>query len=923
MADKQRRTRQLESYIGSNPLTSGAPGGQVRPYADPQAQTAAHRQSLSRESRVALGTITDGTALAHAYRVSVEGVGPIVATMIGHTAFTNIGAKQINTLQPGIWVVVLLHPELSYGIILGTLPGVGVSAKDGMSDLITQASRTREDEAHKRPLKMEENGGVRDWLSGRPFDGTLGGEAGYISGTGTKLTVDDFLVQLAVSEACGVFGFYHDELLRISGLNLQLWTSGSEREGFNDEGEYNDWTGFTPYPWEALGLSGPGDPKTEKNAQAQQLCEPWYSIWEPRKDHQMPFHRVRIFHGYAGQGGHVMVAAPPKSKPELFTYKTGTPGSASAAHSAAGCGSQNTIGSQNSEEPKPLIGLFTQATTLDGRHGIRSAKGVLLTKRLLIPQPYRLKRPEDGEGNTATNYRACGQDGSGPEHKITGDIAAEYKYPQMQRASGVLDLHAHFFNYGTLHPFQYRDKDFKLPEESQLDHADTNQKTPEFKKLADDPYLDPPEPVSLPIDHRYNEQKYYPNESFISLLDDGGIVIRDGFGASITMTGGNITFAAPGDILLKTGRTAQIWGGHDVILKARNSLDISASDHDVRIKAERNLMLLGGNDGEDGSTGTGRGGILLESRAAAPIYEFEKVGEDVDMGGIVLRSPKADVVTLSRGVYLRTGGGDLSQGPIVLDANRGKSQIIFNCKDHFTYADNSILQLFGPQGNPEKVNAFGKTTTILGTNLAISGQLIVNGSTACKGGLAVAGGGIAVENGSPFVGKLEGTSLNKIHGALADVQTAQETLVDTGKEFFKTGVEERYYDNEKVGNDKTIQSIQFGHRTTEQYKTKSFVLFEDHWQQMARLAGQTLPKWKEKPVVTLADPKTYPYPGKTAFEEDSYIQQELTIHDPEKGRSHDRGSADSAESKYTEPKYGEAKPVSLKEYTVVTEGMQA
>jgi hypothetical protein len=41
------------------------------------------------------------------------------------------------------------------------------------------------------------------------------------------------------------------------------------------------------------------------------------------------------------------------------------------------------------------------------------------------------------------------------------------------------------------------------------------------------------------IDHRYNEQKFYETESFISLLEDGSVVIGDGYGSD-NQTGGGV-----------------------------------------------------------------------------------------------------------------------------------------------------------------------------------------------------------------------------------------------------------------------------------------------------------------------------------------------------------------------------------------------
>ena len=43
------------------------------------------------------------------------------------------------------------------------------------------------------------------------------------------------------------------------------------------------------------------------------------------------------------------------------------------------------------------------------------------------------------------------------------------------------------------------------------------------------------------------------------LLEDGTVVIGDGYGAEIRMCAGSITISAPGDVWLKPGKNAQMW----------------------------------------------------------------------------------------------------------------------------------------------------------------------------------------------------------------------------------------------------------------------------------------------------------------------------------------------------------------------------
>ena len=78
-------------------------------------------------------------------------------------------------------------------------------------------------------------------------------------------------------------------------------------------------------------------------------------------------------------------------------------------------------------------------------------------------------RPEEPLGNNETNYKFSGVVGTGKEHEITGDIETHGANTNFNRALGVLDMHAYFFNYAGLHPFFYHDKDYQVVEESGAD----------------------------------------------------------------------------------------------------------------------------------------------------------------------------------------------------------------------------------------------------------------------------------------------------------------------------------------------------------------------------------------------------------------------------------------------------------------------
>lgn len=887
-----------------------APGAftQSRPLTDPQNQTSAALHSANVTARVVFGLITDCTAIGNTYRVQFEKMKqPVVAIYGGHTTNSAFGSREVTTLQPGTPVACIWHEQLPYAQILYTLPPFGSSAHRNQHSIIHGASRARVDEAHKRPFRMDSAGYIPAALAGRPFDAITCGETGWITETGLKAFVDSFMALFGVDEACQISFHYHDQLARLAAYQFQLWTATQETESLNDEDETADWSGYAMYPWEQLGLAARGDPTIIREAAAWQLNEPYYSKMEPLDDRLMPWHRERIFHGYLGQGGKRCVIAPAVE----FT-DSGDRGSTSNNTTGAGTRTQFTsyAGGQGVTDAKHP-GLFDEFTTADGRHCIQSAKGISITKRSAIMLPTRRRRPEDPEGDTAQNYRASGVLGSGAQHAITGDIETHGTYSGHNRALGVLDLHAYIFNYAGTHPFFYHAKDYYLPEESDAEWADgKSAEVPNYGELATSMYLQAePYKKTWKIDHRYDVQDFYTLSSGIDLLDDGGVLIYDGYGGSLRMSGGSIELAAPGDIWLKSGRNVNVWAGADAVIRAKHSWDITATEADGRIKAEKNLMLLSGNGGT--------GGTLIESRGTGSEFNFEDAGENVTMGGVILRSPYAPITTWASSVYLRTGGGDISDGPIIIDAGRGKGLVLTYGSTQHNYLNSGEYWHFGT--TEEQVSGpsacITRTSTVIPSTLRIGGTTVVAGGLVVDGVVASTSAFAAVS--APLVGKLEGEGLQKIQETLTESkEVTQKTLPANGQQIMDSVLTKNYYEEHKPGNDDVILKGQFGFRTTADYQTQGFQLFEDLWQQLGRLTGKASARWQERPV-TYQGQQSYPYPGQEAFQGDTLLQQNLTLFDADAGRSKDRGDQPNLVGVYRNPTFGTPQPTSLDSYLVI------
>ena len=243
----------------------------------------------------------------------------------------------------------------------------------------------------------------------------------------------------------------------------------------------------------------------------------------------------------------------------------------------------------------------------------------------------------------------------------------------------------------------------------------------------------------------------------MSLLEDGSVVIGDGYGAEIRMSGGCIFLSAPGDVWLKGGRDVQTWAGNDAIIKAKNGVDISTTEKNVRIKAEANVMVLAGNDSSDKE-----GGILLESRMKTLDYDFEQGGDNVKFAGIVMRAPNANVVSLAHQIYLRTGGGgsSIKPGNITIDAGKGEKDLITKSNNVYQFLQRSgrMYHFFG-QTDAQKANMFSEQLSLLSGRLGTERDIIAGGGILSDGSILVAKGHIvtaAASRGAIFVAPCDG-----------------------------------------------------------------------------------------------------------------------------------------------------------------------
>jgi len=404
-------------------------------------------------------------------------------------------------------------------------------------------------------------------------------------------------------------------------------------------------------------------------------------------------------------------------------------------------------------------------------------------------------------------------------------------------------------------------------------------------------YVEVSPSTTLHIDDRYGDVNYYNTASFISLTEDGSIAIGDGYASQILLGGGQIRLEASGDIMHMSGSRV-VTLANEAIVRAKGSVDISSSERDVRIKAENNLQILGGN--------SGYGGVLIESKGQGMRQDYDnKVGEKVQSSGVTLLSKSGSVNVMTRDIYLRSGvddGNPESRGSIIVDCANGRSPFVCYAQSHAFYNSRGLGIWHQPTGqddvNIDKSNFFGPHYSMVNGPTLMSKDVIIT-----KGGSLGVPKHILAKGNIQAVGRmacneavkgLGDSSKNKFPESVDKYLSAFDELdgltKEMGEEMFSGFLTDRVWEEKQPGNTTLLaDEIGFSFRddsASEErvygYEEDSFFMLETRWQQLGRVglvdnAGDT---WTEKPVSYQGN-ELYPWPGKKNWvDRDAFLQYE-------------------------------------------------
>lgn len=492
----------------------------------------------------------------------------------------------------------------------------------------------------------------------------------------------------------------------------------------------------------------------------------------------------------------------------------------------------------DNKEPKNE-GLLQLNVNDNGRVMFRSAGGFVLERSDRIPVPTRINDPEspggvkadeiekkdelkfeipeDDEGNKSPHYMPLAlADKMAFDYRRTYDRFIEH-IPSMQDDSGDGNSGGDSSSDGE------SGDDFYLRNEQDLDPLTSDAGIPDRKVTPDD------------------LNGATGRKAGVYVLPTGEIILRDAWGSEIIMAGGVITFNTPGTVRLNPGRSVIVQAGDDIVLKARHSIDVDASENDITIKGDRNVRIAAGSDQTPDA-----GGIVIESFATSSSLDVEdKDGEDSTTTGIVLKANNSFVSMLG-------------------------ARTIIGAEEEVRIATG--------KGEDTREGQLNLAVGSVGV-LATEGVLISSGDA----GISVAADNVSIIGNSTVIGGSSGVMFAK------DGQIGVPIWVDMTSDFISTYIK-RFQEyakdakkdelNKPIVLHEMLDTPLFSYRTSEQCNTVTgieltdppdhFTEYQPYWSVLAKMKVGTLSEVELEAWEPHTIDNKYPWPGTDAYTDGKY-----------------------------------------------------
>lgn len=723
--------------------------------------------------------------------VLLPGLAPVGCCMLAKAASNAYGASDCTLPVPGSRVLVYLaNRSATHGIIVGVIPNhdsvsvLGSGGKPGpeyagMWELEAGATMGG-NPGYAAPVESKQFLYTMRAGAARPLD-IMPGVCAVINDQQAGYSVSPLAVTLKAGAKAQVRCSSIDDNVRVVAGLFQFFGPDGTLQAFNDNGYVTEERVSTPYQCERSGMNAVGQPVFKDKGKRTLASGSLTTGLQGLKTRMVPRKRLHSLLGFMGDLLNLFVAKP---DPDADVPET-------------------------ADAETRDQGLLHTHVDGSGRLHVRAANGVLFERTDKIPVPKRLREPWDPEGD---------KDIQPPPPRLPFEWSKEHPFGHSlhfrdANAWRTLQAYWHLHNQSTATGH----KDYYLPEESEL-------------RVPDDKYDEVGQA----------EERFADNadrRAAIALEPDGSIILRDAWGSEIIMRGGSIIISAAANIEYRAGKSIIGMGGQDVVLKARDSADITAERKDIRLSAAKNMQVTGK-------------GVLIESTAEVEGVGYEdKQGEDVYGAGIVLKAATSRIMATAwhthvagwGGVVVDTfggdGGSDDARNTGVVEISAGQVKV------------NAEVLASVNVGKATGVELVNGTATVLAPNVLVAGT-----------------GGVNIMRGGDVMVPLQwAPAEGNVYGPVEDRLQAQwERLSVNGED--PAGWLAGFKPSVRSG-------IIFTYRTSAQYGTvdaaeiggTKFYVYQPAWAFMAKHnadtgAGNT-ERWSELPRSG-----TYPWPGAEARE---------------------------------------------------------
>jgi hypothetical protein len=709
------------------------------------------------------------------------------ATSIG--SLTGFGTTDTHLIGEGELVLVYVpDPKCNYGIILCALPPMYLAGHNehmhvAMLEAEPGAAQFTE-QAHIKPHKSSTDVYTLSSGAGRAVDAFPGDQAWH-NELGISLAIRKLMLHMKASDRAKLEMFLLDDLVRLNTGQFQHYHPLGESHVYNTRGNCTMELSGSQHQCEVMGYPNYGTPFV-KSVAADSTGAKQSGLGLNAPDATM-MRRLSYYLGHL---------------PGILQFFVTSP--AKGAEMGPDVPGPMTYGAKAVDK-----GLMHFAVDDNGRCLLRSASDITIERCDHIAVPKKLREPWD-----PISHRYSETEAKLPWLWGNDDLRSR---PLQQRDASKWWLRSVYTRFWK----NSLTDDLYLPEENEV--------------MPDNAY-----DTVEGSNEDYAATSHVRKSCSITLRKDGGITVREHGGAELSLVDGRIIMSAPKGVEIRSGTSIVNLANEDFVAKARESVDITATNKDLRLKAEHNMQAWAGNS------------VLVECDApsgSTPPATDAVAGESTPAMGITLKATNSRIFAWGATVHLAA-----LTNIFIETTQNAVGAITLATRRLWAACRECVLATSATTGlilNPRAAYLTGRSATVIGqTNAAV-----IKGSKAMQPLTWSDVGYVPHSSLAP--------TLDRVYGFWEDYT-------------WLTPFEPVTRDN-----------WMFSFRDAAQCGTASdFKVYESLWAYQARKLGVAV-EWEERSVND-----TYPWPGNTNYEGTPYytLDTEKNVDDTVTGMPKPIGS---------------------------------